>query len=78
LSARNRLRASNSQNTMGYLQVLGRSVRESVHPISIRPTRQSYFEPQIRIKIRMGRRIVLVSLLQIHQIEGNYNLIKNS
>ena len=49
---------------MSHLQVLGRSVGESVHPISIGSTRRSRLHPQIRIEIQVGRRIVPISLLQ--------------
>jgi hypothetical protein len=49
---------------MSHLQVLGRSVGESVHPISIGSTRRSCLHPQIRIEIQVGRRIVPISLLQ--------------
>jgi len=76
--------ASNDQNITGRPQVLGRSVREFIHPISIGPPKWSCLQPQIQ----MGRRIVPVCLLQtaavcslekkIHQIEGNYNLIKKN
>jgi hypothetical protein len=45
-------------------QVLGHSIGELVHPIFIGSTRRSYLHPQIRIEIRMGRKIVPISLLQ--------------
>jgi hypothetical protein len=71
---------------MGCLQELGCSVRETVHPISIGSTKQYYLQPQIRIEIRMGRRIVNVSLFQhdvicilekkSQQIHKNNNLRK--
>ena len=64
LSAHDRLWASNSQNTTGRPQILSRSVREFVHPLSIASTRWSYLQPRIRIDIRVSRRIVPVSLLQ--------------
>jgi len=47
------------------LQVLGDSITEFVNLISIELTRQSCLQLQIWIKIRMGRRIVLVSLIQV-------------
>jgi len=64
LDARYWLRAPNGWDTTGRLQVLGRSVGELVHPIVIGSTRRSYLHPQIWIEIRMGRRIVHISLSQ--------------
>jgi hypothetical protein len=64
LSARYWWRAPNGWNTTGHPQVFCRSVGEPVDPIFIGSTRRSYLHPQIRIKIRMGRRIVPISLPQ--------------
>jgi hypothetical protein len=64
LGARYWLGAPNGWDTTDRPQVLDRSVGESVHLIFIRSTRRSCLHPQIRIKIWMGRRIVLVSLPQ--------------
>jgi hypothetical protein len=49
-------------DTMDYPQVLSRSVGEFVHLIFFGSTRRSCLHPQIRIKIRVGRRIIPVSL----------------
>jgi len=49
---------------MGRLQVFGRSVGEPIDPICFGSTRRSYLHPQIQIEIRMGRRIVPISLPQ--------------
>jgi hypothetical protein len=79
MSARDRLRASNGQNTTGCPQVLDRSVTESIHLIFIGPTRRSCLQPQIRIEIQMGRRIVPISLLKVTVIciiERKNKLIK--
>jgi hypothetical protein len=65
LDARYWLWAPNDWDTTGSLQVLGRSVEEPVHPIFIGSTRWSYLYPQIRIEIRMDRRIVPISLPQL-------------
>jgi hypothetical protein len=65
LGARYWLRAPNGWDTTGHPQVLGRSVGEPIHPIFIGSTRRSYLHPQIRIEIRMGRRIVSISLPQL-------------
>jgi len=46
-----RLRAPSGWDTTGRPQVLGRSVKEFVHPISIGSTRWSCLHPQIRIEI---------------------------
>jgi len=62
LGARYRLQAPNDWDTTSHTQVLGYSIEESIHTISIASTERSYFHPQIWIKIRVGRRIVLVSL----------------
>ena len=59
-----RLGAPNGWDTTSRPLVLFRSVGEPVHPIFIRSTRRSYLHPQIWIEIRMGRRIVLISLPQ--------------
>jgi len=64
LGARYWLRALNCWNTTGRPQVFTRSVGEPVDPIFIGSTRRSYLHPQIRIEIRMGRRIVPISLPQ--------------
>jgi len=53
-------RALNGWDTTGRPQVFGRSVGEPIDPIFIGSTRQSYLHPQIR----MGRRIVPISLPQ--------------
>jgi len=45
-------------------QVLGHSVEESIHLISIGSTKRSCLHPQIQIEIQVGRRIVPVSLPQ--------------
>ena len=68
LGARYQLRAPNGWDTMSHLQVLGYSVGESIHSISIRSTRRSCIHPQIRIKILEGRRIVHISLPQLDVI----------
>jgi hypothetical protein len=59
VNARSQLWASNCQSTTSRSQVLDHSVRESVHSISIRPTKQSCLQLQIHIEIWMGRRIVI-------------------
>jgi len=59
-----RLRAPSGWDTTGRPQVLGRSVKEFVHPISIGSTRWSCLHPQIRIEIRVGRRIIPISFPQ--------------
>jgi len=64
LGARYWLGAPNSWHTTGRPQVLGRSVGDPVHPIFIGSIRRSYLHPQIWIEIRMGRRIVPISLPQ--------------
>jgi len=64
LDARYWWRAPNGWDTTGRPQVFGRSVGEPVDPIFIESTRWSYLNPQIQIKIRMGRRIVSISLPQ--------------
>jgi len=64
LGARYWLRALNGWDTTGRSQVLDRSVGEPVHLIFIRSTGRSYLHPQILIEIRMGRRIVPISLPQ--------------
>ena len=64
LGARYWLGAPNDWDTMGRLQVLGRSVGEPIHLIFIGSTRRSYLHPQIRIEIWMSRRIVPISLPQ--------------
>jgi hypothetical protein len=64
LGARYWLGASNGWETTGRPQVLDRSVGEPVHSIFIGSTKRSYLHPQIRIEIRMGWRIVPVSLPQ--------------
>jgi len=69
LSARYWLGAPKSWDIMGRPQVIGRSVREPVHPIFIGSTKRSYLRPQIRIEIRMGRRIILISLPQLAIID---------
>jgi len=56
--------APNGGDTTGQPQVFGRSVGEPVDPIFIRSTRWSYLHPQIQIEIRMGQRIVPISLPQ--------------
>jgi len=58
------LGAPNGWDTTGRSQVLGRSVGEPVHLIFIGSTRRSNLHPQIQIEIRMGRRIVHISLPQ--------------
>ena len=69
LGARYWLEAPDGCDTTGRPQVLGRSVGEPVHPIFIRSIRRSYLHPQIRIEIRMGRRIVPISLPQLAIID---------
>jgi hypothetical protein len=64
LGAQYQLWAPNGWDTTSRPQVLGHSVGESVHPISIGLTRKSYLHPQIWIEILVGRRIVPVSLHQ--------------
>jgi len=64
LGARYWLRAPNGWDTTGRPQVLDRSVGEPIHSIFIGSTRRSNLHPQIQIKIRMGRRIVPISLPQ--------------
>ena len=64
LGAQYWLGASNDWDTMGLPQVLNRSVGELVHLIFMGSTGWSYLHPQIRIEIRMGRRIVPISLPQ--------------
>jgi hypothetical protein len=64
LGARYWWRAPNGWDTTGRPQVFGRSVGEPVDPIFIESTRWSYLNPQIQIEIRMGRRIVSISLPQ--------------
>jgi hypothetical protein len=64
LGARYWLGAPNSWDTMGRSQVLCRSVGEPVHLIFLRSTGRSYLHPQIRIEIRMDRRIVPIFLPQ--------------
>ena len=54
----------NGWNTTGLPQVLGRSVEEPVNLIFIGSTKRSNLHPQIRIKFRMGQRIVPISLPQ--------------
>jgi hypothetical protein len=56
--------APNDWDTTGRPQVLGRSVGEPIHSIFIGSTGRSNLHPQIQIKIRMGRRIVPISLPQ--------------
>jgi len=56
--------APNGWDTMGQPQVLCHSVGEPVHLIFIESTGQSDLHPQIRIEIRMGWRIVPISLPQ--------------
>ena len=55
----------NSWDTTGCPQVLDRSVGESIHLIFIGSTRQSCLHLQIQIDIRVGQRIILVSLPQL-------------
>ena len=57
-------RAPNGWDTTGRLQVFSRSVGEPLDLIFIGSTRRSYLHPQIRIEIRMGRRIAPISLPQ--------------
>jgi len=64
LGARYWLGAPSGWETTGRPQVLGRSVGEHVYPIFIRSTGRSNLHPQIRIEIRMGRRIISISLPQ--------------
>jgi hypothetical protein len=64
LGARYWLGAPNGWDTMGRPQVLCRSVGEPVHQIFIGSIGWSYLHPQIRIEIRMGWRIVPISLPQ--------------
>jgi hypothetical protein len=64
LGARYRLRAPNGWDTMDCPQVLGHSVEESIHLISIGSTKRSCLHSQIHIEIQVGRRIVPVSLPQ--------------
>jgi hypothetical protein len=64
LGARYWFGAPNGWDTMGRPQVLGRSVGEPVHPIVIGSTGRSDLHPQILIEIRMGQRIVPISLPQ--------------
>ena len=64
LGARYWLGAPNGWDTTGCLQVLGRSVGETVNPIFIGFTGRSNLHPQIRIEFRMGQRIVPISLPQ--------------
>ena len=65
LGAQYWLGAPNGWDTMSCPQVIVCSVRESVHPIFIGSTKWSCLHPQIQIEIRVGRRIVLVSLPQL-------------
>jgi hypothetical protein len=64
LGARYGLQAPNGWDTTGHTQVLDCSIEEFMHPIPIGSIRRSYLYPHIWIKIRVGRRIVLVSLSQ--------------
>jgi hypothetical protein len=59
------LGAPNGWDTTGRLQIIGCSVGESVHLISIGSTKRFCLHPQIRIEIRVGRRIVPISLPQL-------------
>jgi hypothetical protein len=59
-----RLGAPDGWDTTSRPQVLGRSVVEPVHLIFIGSTERSYLHPQFRIEIRMGWRIVPISLPQ--------------
>jgi hypothetical protein len=84
LGARYWLGAPNGWDTTGRLQVLGSSVGEPVHPIFIESTGRSNVHPQIRIKIRMGRRIVpiylpqptIIGLLKMKNVIIIFNSIK--
>jgi hypothetical protein len=86
LGARYWLGAPNGWDTTGRLQVLGSSVGEPVHPIFIRSTGRSNVHPQIRIKIRMGRRIVpiylpqptIIGLLKMKNVIIIFNSIKKN
>jgi hypothetical protein len=64
LDARYWWRAPNGWDTTGRPQVFDHSVGEPVNLILIGSTRRSYLHSQIQIKIRMGRRIVPMSLPQ--------------
>jgi hypothetical protein len=64
LCARYWWRALNGWDTTSRPQVFGHSVGEPVDPIFFRSTRRSHLHSQIRIEIRMDRRIVLISLPQ--------------
>ena len=48
----------------GQPQVFNHNVGEPIDPIFIGSTSRSYIHPQIQIEIRMGRRIVPLSLPQ--------------
>jgi len=61
----------------GQPQVFNRNVGEPVDPIFIDSTSRSYIYPQIQIKIRMGRRIVPISLPQ-PAIIGLLNFFKKN
>jgi hypothetical protein len=64
LGARYWLGPPNGWDLMGRPQVICHSVGEPVHPIFIGSTGRSYLHPQIRIEIRIGRRIAPISLPQ--------------
>ena len=64
LGARYWLGAPDGWGSTGRPQVVGPSVGEPVNPILIRSTWRSSLHPQIRIKFRMGRRLVPVCLPQ--------------
>ena len=59
------MESSNGWDTTGQQQVFGRSVGEAIDLIFIGSTKRSDLHPQIWIKIRMGRRIVPISLPQL-------------